>query len=69
MRILRQQHKFSLRGFYYFKNLDPKYVTDYNGFVKTFIEYSPNLILHFILFIGLYATINRLIRKIMIKGI
>jgi hypothetical protein len=57
MRILRQQHKFSLRGFYYFKMyLDPKYVTDYaNGFVKTFIEYSPNLILHFILFIGLYA--------------
>jgi small conductance mechanosensitive channel len=51
--------------------LDPKYVTDYaNGFVKTFIEYSPNLIFAFlILFIGLYAIriVNRLIRKIMIK--
>ena len=51
--------------------LDPKYVTDYaSRFVKTFIEYSPNLIFAFlILFTGLYAIriVNRLIRKIMVK--
>jgi hypothetical protein len=50
--------------------LDPKYVTDYaNGFVKLSLNIHQMIFAFLILFIGLYAIVNRLIRKIMIKGI